>query len=362
MRRADRRAGARPHQHADPAAPDPAHAAGDAAHARPLHLRHQRPPVLVGRLVRRRLSRERLLVGILRRDHLQHHFVAPVDAACRASRVERGPRRSRSAHDDDSAAPLQPRILSAAHAGGHRAAARDTPPAEAVEARVLLGHVRRRRLDARRHARDGARVPLRRHGGGAAHFLHGRRARVDRRGAGRSTRRTTSAISSRCAATCRPDEGAAGDFRFASELVAFIRQETGDWFHIDVAAYPECHPQARSLQEDLAAFKRKIDAGADSAITQYFYNPDAYWHFVDACRAAGITVPIVPGIMPIAQLHEARALFGRLRRRNSALDPHEAPRLRRRRRVDPRVRPRRGDGPRRTRCSRAARRDCTSTR
>jgi methylenetetrahydrofolate reductase (NADPH) len=95
-------------------------------------------------------------------------------------------------------------------------------------------------------------------------------------------------------------EGATGDFRFASELVAFIREETGDWFHIDVAAYPECHPQARSLQEDLAAFKRKIDAGANAAITQYFYNADAYWHFVDSCRAAGVTVPVVPGIMPIA--------------------------------------------------------------
>jgi methylenetetrahydrofolate reductase (NADPH) len=93
--------------------------------------------------------------------------------------------------------------------------------------------------------------------------------------------------------------GEAGDFRYASELVAFIRQETGDWFHVDVAAYPEYHPQARSAQEDLAAFKRKVDAGADSAITQYFFNPDAYWHFVDACRAAGVTVPIVPGIMPI---------------------------------------------------------------
>ena len=91
----------------------------------------------------------------------------------------------------------------------------------------------------------------------------------------------------------------AGDFRFASDLVAFIREQTGDWFHIDVAAYPEYHPQARSPQDDLAAFKRKVDAGADSAITQYFYNPDAYWHFVDACRGAGVTVPIVPGIMPI---------------------------------------------------------------
>ena len=91
-----------------------------------------------------------------------------------------------------------------------------------------------------------------------------------------------------------------GDFRYASELVAFIRAETGRWFHIEVAAYPECHPQARTPQEDLAAFKRKIDAGADSAITQYFFNPDAYWRFVDDCAAIGITLPIVPGIMPIA--------------------------------------------------------------
>ena len=93
--------------------------------------------------------------------------------------------------------------------------------------------------------------------------------------------------------------GAAGDFRFASELVAFIRQEFGDWFHIDVAAYPECHPQARSAQEDLAAFKRKVDAGATSAITQYFYNADAYFHFVEQVQAMGVRIPIVPGIMPI---------------------------------------------------------------
>ena len=91
-----------------------------------------------------------------------------------------------------------------------------------------------------------------------------------------------------------------GDFRYASELVEFIRQESGDHFHIDVAAYPEFHPQARSAQADLDAFKRKVEAGANSAITQYFYNADAYWQFVDACDAAGITVPIVPGIMPIS--------------------------------------------------------------
>jgi methylenetetrahydrofolate reductase (NADPH) len=90
-----------------------------------------------------------------------------------------------------------------------------------------------------------------------------------------------------------------GDFRYASDLVAFVRRETGDWFHIDVAAYPECHPQARTPHDDLANFKRKVDAGADSAITQYFFNADAYWSFIDACRATGLDVPIVPGIMPI---------------------------------------------------------------
>ena len=93
--------------------------------------------------------------------------------------------------------------------------------------------------------------------------------------------------------------GDVGDFQYASELVAFIREETGDWFHIDVAAYPEYHPQAKSPDADLANFERKVKAGADSAITQYFFNADAYWHFVDACAARGITVPIVPGIMPI---------------------------------------------------------------
>ena len=90
-----------------------------------------------------------------------------------------------------------------------------------------------------------------------------------------------------------------GEFRYASELVAFIREQTGDWFKIEVAAYPEYHPQARKPQQDLAAFKAKVDAGADAAITQYFYNPDAYFNFVDQARAAGINIPIVPGIMPI---------------------------------------------------------------
>lgn len=92
----------------------------------------------------------------------------------------------------------------------------------------------------------------------------------------------------------------AGEFRYANELVEFIRAETGDWFSIEVAAYPEWHPQARSPKDDLGAFARKIKAGANSAITQYFYNADAYFHFVDEARALGVGVPIVPGIMPIA--------------------------------------------------------------
>ena len=91
----------------------------------------------------------------------------------------------------------------------------------------------------------------------------------------------------------------AGEFRYASELVRFIRELTGDWFHIEVAAYPEYHPQARRAQQDLLAFKAKVDAGANAAITQYFYNPDAYFHFVEQAHALGIRVPIVPGIMPI---------------------------------------------------------------
>ena len=91
-----------------------------------------------------------------------------------------------------------------------------------------------------------------------------------------------------------------GEFRYASELVRFIRDETGDWFHVDVAAYPEYHPQSRNPDDDVASFQRKIDAGADSAITQYFFNTDAYWHFVDACARRGVRVPIVPGIMPIS--------------------------------------------------------------
>ncbi len=92
---------------------------------------------------------------------------------------------------------------------------------------------------------------------------------------------------------------AALDFQYARDLVKFIREETGHTFHIKVAAYPEGHPQAKGLMHDFACFKEKIDAGADSAITQYFYNPEAYIQFVEDVRALGVKVPIVPGIMPI---------------------------------------------------------------
>jgi methylenetetrahydrofolate reductase (NADPH) len=90
-----------------------------------------------------------------------------------------------------------------------------------------------------------------------------------------------------------------GEFRYASDLVAFIRKHSGDWFHIEVAAYPETHPQATSPSQDLDNFIRKVDAGADGAITQYFYNAAAYFDFVERARARNVSIPIVPGIMPI---------------------------------------------------------------
>lgn len=94
-------------------------------------------------------------------------------------------------------------------------------------------------------------------------------------------------------------EVSAGDFKYANELVTFIRKETGDWFHIEVAAYPEFHPESISASKDMVNFKRKVDAGANSAITQYFYNTDAYFRFLEACEKQDINVPIVPGVMPI---------------------------------------------------------------
>jgi methylenetetrahydrofolate reductase (NADPH) len=97
---------------------------------------------------------------------------------------------------------------------------------------------------------------------------------------------------------------ALGEMRYASDLVSFIRKHTGDHFHIDVACYPEYHPQAKNPREDLVSFKRKMEAGANAAITQYFYNPDSYFRFVDAARAAGVDASIVPGIMPIGNFSQ----------------------------------------------------------
>ena len=90
-----------------------------------------------------------------------------------------------------------------------------------------------------------------------------------------------------------------GELRYANELVAFIRETTGDWFKIEVACYPEFHPETRSAADEIRNFKRKVDAGANAAITQYFYNTDAFFRFVDECEAAGIAIPVVPGVMPI---------------------------------------------------------------
>lgn len=90
-----------------------------------------------------------------------------------------------------------------------------------------------------------------------------------------------------------------GELRYASELVEFIREETGDYFHIEVAAYPEVHPQALNMDKDLQNFKLKVAAGADSAITQYFFNPDSYFYYLDKVQSLGIDVPVIPGIMPI---------------------------------------------------------------
>jgi methylenetetrahydrofolate reductase (NADPH) len=98
--------------------------------------------------------------------------------------------------------------------------------------------------------------------------------------------------------------GSIGEFQYANELVSFIRSQTGEHFHIEVAAYPEFHPQASSAREDMLNFKRKMNAGANSAITQYFYNADSYFRFVEESRKLGITAPIVPGIMPIGRFSQ----------------------------------------------------------
>jgi methylenetetrahydrofolate reductase (NADPH) len=100
--------------------------------------------------------------------------------------------------------------------------------------------------------------------------------------------------------------GHPGELRYAADLIEFIRAEHGDHFHIEVGAYPETHPQAEDALRDLKHFKAKVDAGANAAITQYFYNADAYFHFVDAVRELGVSIPIVPGIMPISNFSQLR--------------------------------------------------------
>ena len=100
--------------------------------------------------------------------------------------------------------------------------------------------------------------------------------------------------------------GAGGDFQYAYQLVEYIRETTGQYFHIDVAAYPEFHPQAKNAKEDLMHFKMKVQAGANSAITQYFYNTDAYFRFRDDCADMGVHIPIVPGIMPITNFESLK--------------------------------------------------------
>ncbi|MDA9210772.1 methylenetetrahydrofolate reductase [NAD(P)H] [Methylophilaceae bacterium] len=95
-----------------------------------------------------------------------------------------------------------------------------------------------------------------------------------------------------------------GDFKYANELISFIREETGEYFHVQVGAYPEYHPEADSADDDLENFKRKIEAGADSAITQFFFNADAYFRFIEECHKRSISVPIIPGIMPIYNIKQ----------------------------------------------------------
>ena len=262
-----------------------------------------------------------------------------------------------------SSALLQLRVLSAEHGGRRGEARADREAARAAEAEVLLGDLRRGRLDARAHARRRAR-----HARGRATP----RRRTSRASARRATsiREIAAAIQGsaasgtwwRCAAICLRARRRAASFATPTSWSSSSAQEFGSHFFIEVAAYPEYHPQARSAQEDLQEFKRKVEAGADSAITQYFYNADAYFHFVDECEAMGLERADRARHHADRPLLAARALLRRVRRRNPALDPQEARRLRRRHRVDPRVRPRRRHRALRRPAARAARRGCTSTR
>ena len=118
--------------------------------------------------------------------------------------------------------------------------------------------------------------------------------------------------------------GQAGDLKYASDLVSLIREETGDYFHIEVAAYPEIHPQAVSVSADIQNLKRKFEAGANSAITQYFFNPDGYFYLLDDCARYGISMPVTPGIMPITQFQSTCSLLRCLWSRDSTVDKKKA--------------------------------------
>ena len=182
--------------------------------------------------------------------------------------------------------------------------------------------LRRRRLDARAHARDRARDPPGGARSGAAPLVHRLVARRHRGDAGplpvaRGIRHIVALRGDLPSGTAR----ARASFRYANELVEFIRAHTGDWFHIEVACYPEFHPQAQHPARRSAHFKRKVEAGANSAITQYFFNADAYFRFVDECEALGLDRPDRAGHHADRQFRAARALLGRVRRRDPALDP-----------------------------------------
>src|SRR5438093_4382364 len=289
--RAHRRAHTGPGEHLHPAGADPAHAAGDAAHARLVHLRDQWAPLLVRRLVHPGLSRRRLLVGSLRGHPVQHHFLGTVRAAARPRKSRRrmtgsadrifsfeffppatpeGVAKLRATREQLER--LGPKFFSVTFGAG--GSTRDRTLSAVLEIQAA-GHRAAPHISCIGSSRASIRETLRNY------REHGIRHLVALRG------------------DLPSGSADVGEFRYAYELVEFIRAETGDAFQIEVACYPEYHPQAANPDADLANFKRKIDAGADSAITQYFFNADSYYHLVDRAHKMGIDVPIVPGVMPI---------------------------------------------------------------
>src|SRR5437016_10374683 len=290
--RAHRRAHTGPGEHLHPAGADPARAAGAAAHARLVLLRDQWAPLLVRRLVHPGLSRRRLLVGSLRGHPVQHHFLGTVRAAARPRKSRRrmtgsadrifsfeffppatpeGVTKLRATREQLER--LGPKFFSVTFGAG--GSTRDRTLAAVLEIQAA-GQRAAPHISCIGSTRESIRATL------ATYREHGIGHLVALRG------------------DLPSGSADVGEFRYANELVEFIRETTGDAFHIDVACYPEYHPQAKSPAEDLASFKRKIDAGADSAITQYFFSPESYYHFVESAAALGVDVPIVPGIMPIA--------------------------------------------------------------